>query len=87
MYWYFRRKTKNDLGKGFFKLMNDAAFRKTMENVRRHRDIKLVTTERRRNYFGVRSKFSYYKVFHRISYSKEMKRMQIRMTKPVYLRL
>ena len=67
--------------------MNDAVFRKTMENVRRHRDIKLVTTERRRNYFGVRSKFSYYKVFHRISYSKEMKRMQIRMTKPVYLRL
>ena len=87
MHWYFRRKTKNDLGKGFFKLMNNAVFRKTMENVRRHRDIKLVTTERRRNYFGVRSKFWYYKVFHRISFSKEMKRMQIRMTKPVYLRL
>ena len=87
MYWYFRRKTKNDLGKDFFKLMNNIVFRKTMENVRRHRDIKLVTTERRRNYFGVRSKFWYYKVFHRISFSKEMKRMQIRMTKPVYLRL
>ena len=87
MYWYFRRKTKNDLGKDFFKLMNNVVFRKTMENVRRHRDIKLVTTERRRNYFGVRSKFWYYKVFHRISFSKEMKRMQIRMTKPVYLRL
>ena len=59
-----RQKAKNYFEKDFLKLMNNAVFGKTMENVRKH--IKLVTTERRRNYLVSELNYHTTKLPHRI---------------------
>ena len=67
--------------------MNNAVFGKTMENVRKHRGIKLVTTERRRNYLVSEPNYHTTNFFTENLLATEMKKTEITMNKPVYLAL
>ena len=69
-----RMNTKNEFENDFFKLMNNSVFGKTMENVRNHRDIKLVVTNARRR--KLVSEPNYHT-------SKQMKKTKVIMNKPV----
>ena len=60
----------------FLELMNNVIFGKTMENVRRNRDIKLLTTERRRNYLVSEPTFHTTKFFIEKLLTIEMKKLK-----------
>ena len=80
-----RTETKNEFEKYFFKLMNNSVFRKTMENVRKHRDIKLVTTDERRNKLVSEPNYHTTKQFSENLLAIEMKKTKLKMNKPIYL--
>ena len=70
-----RKQAKNDFRKDFFKLMNNSVFGKTMENVRKHRDIKLATTDKRRSQLVSEPNYHATKWFSENLLAIEMKKM------------
>ena len=80
-----RTKAKNDFEKDFLKLMNDPVFGKTMENVRKHRIIKLVTTDERRNQLVPETNYHTSKWFSENLLAIQIKKTKVKMNKPVYL--
>ena len=82
-----RKLAKNDFEKDLFKLMNNSVFGKTMENIRKHRDITLVTTDKKRS--KLVSEPNYHTInliFEDLSII-EMKKTKVKMNKPIYLGL
>ena len=80
-----RSESKNDFEKDFFKLMNNSAYGKTMENVRKHRDIKLVRTNSERKKLVSESNLHTCKQFSEDIMATEMKKTKIHMNKPAYV--
>ena len=82
-----RKLAKIDFDNDFFKLMNNAVFGKTMENIRKLRDIKLVTTDKRRN--KLVSEPNYHTMNYISEYLSiiEMNKTKVKMNKSIYLGL
>ena len=66
--------------------MNNSVFGKTMGNVRKHRDIKLVTTDKKRNQLVSEPNYHTTKWFSENLLAIEMKKAKVKMNTPVYLR-
>ena len=65
--------------------MNNAVFGKIMENVRKHRDIKLVTTDKRRNQLASEPNYHTTKYFSENLMATELKKTKVKINKPIYL--
>ena len=80
-----RTKAKNAFENDFFRLMNNSVFGKTTWNVRKHRNTKLVTTDKRRNQVVSKPNYHTKKWFSKNLLVIEMKKTKVKMNKPVYL--
>ena len=80
-----RKEAKNEFEKDSFKLMNNSVFGKTIENVRKHRDINLLTTDEKRNNLVSVPNYHTTKCFSENVLAIKMKKTKEKMNKSVYL--
>ena len=80
-----RTRATNNFEKDFFKLMNNSVFGKMMENIRKHRNIKLVTTEEKYLHTVMKPNFKSGVRFGEKLMGCEMAKIKVVMKKPVYL--
>ena len=80
-----RSQAKNEFEKDFFKLMNNSVFGKTMENIRKRVDIRLVTNEKDAKKLTTKPNFNHFTIFSENLAAIHMKKTSLTFNKPVYL--
>ena len=80
-----RKETRNEFEKDFFKLMNNSVFGKTMENIRDHKDMKLVTSDKKYQKYVMKPNFKDGHPFSKHLFAAKMGKREITMNKPEYL--
>ena len=80
-----RIQSKNQFQKNFYKLMNNSVYGKTMENIRKHKAIKLVTNNTRRKKLASEPNYHTCKHFSENLIAIEMRKTKMHMRKPVYI--
>ena len=81
----YRKEAKYNFEKDFMKLMNNSVFGKTSENVINHRDIRLVTSDKRGKRLVLEPNYHSHKNFPEHLMAIEMKKTKVKMNKPLYL--
>ena len=76
---------KNGFVKNFFKLVNNSVFGETMQNIRNHNDMKLVTSKQKYEKYFMKPNFKDGRAFSKDLFAVEMGKTEIKMNKPVYL--
>ena len=80
-----RKNAKNEFEKGFYKLKINSIYGKTVQNDRNHRDIRLVTTEAKRNKLASEPNYQSTKCISKHLLVMEIKKTEVKMNKPIYL--
>ena len=80
-----RTSAKNEFETDFFKLINNSVYGKTMENIRNHKDMKLVTSKEKYAKYVLKPNFKDGHSFSINFFAVEMEKTEIKMNKPVYL--
>ena len=80
-----RMEAKNEFEKNFFKLMINSVFGKTMENLRKHRDVKLVTRDEKCGKLVLEPNYNVTKRFSENLLAIETKKTKVKTNKSVYL--
>ena len=80
-----RKDARNDFEKDFFKLMNNSVFGKTMENLRKRTDIKLVQSEKRAEKLIAKPSFHAFKIFNENLVAVHMLKQKLYLNRPIYV--
>ena len=80
-----RKDAKNEFEKDFFKLINNSILGKTIENIKNHKGMKLVTSDKRYLKYVMKPNFKDGHPFFKHLFVVEMRKTEIKMNKPVYL--
>jgi hypothetical protein len=80
-----RKRATNEFEKDFYKLMNNSVFGKTMENIRKHQDVKLVVDGRKFRRLSSKPNFNSFKILSSDLVAVNMKKIEVKLVKPTYV--
>ena len=80
-----KKDAKNEFEKDFFRLINNSAFGDKMENIRDHKDMKLVASDKKYRKYVMKPNFKDGHPFSKYLFAVKMGKTEIKINKPVYL--